>query len=84
MGFEGSAAKIYFGVFDQLILQQRDDFTFRERSRRPPLDNMNSLISFLYTLLTNDVASALEVVGLDPYVGFLHQDRPGRPRSPWT
>jgi CRISPR-associated protein Cas1 len=79
MGFEGSAAKIYFGVFDHLILQQRDDFFFKERSRRPPLDNMNSLISFLYTLLTNDVASALETVGLDPYVGFLHQDRPGRP-----
>jgi CRISP-associated protein Cas1 len=79
MGFEGSAAKIYFGVFDQLILQQREDFTFKERSRRPPLDNLNSLLSFLYTLLTNDVASALEVVGLDPYVGFLHQDRPGRP-----
>lgn len=79
MGFEGSAAKIYFGVFDQLILQQREDFTFKERSRRPPLDNLNSLLSFLYTLLTNDAASALETVGLDPYVGFLHQDRPGRP-----
>lgn len=79
MGFEGSAAKVYFGVFDQLILQQREDFTFKERTRRPPLDNMNSLLSFLYTLLTNEVASALEGVGLDPYVGFLHQDRPGRP-----
>jgi CRISPR-associated protein Cas1 len=79
MGFEGSAAKTYFGVFDQLILQQREDFPFKERSRRTPLDNLNSLLSFLYTLLTNDVASALEVVGLDPYVGFLHQDRPGRP-----
>jgi len=79
MGFEGSAAKIYFGVFDHLILQQREDFSFKERSRRPPLDNLNSLLSFLYTLLTNDAASALEVVGLDPYVGFLHQDRPGRP-----
>jgi CRISPR-associated protein Cas1 len=79
MGFEGSAAKIYFGVFDHLILQQRGDFAFKERSRRPPLDNMNSLLSFLYALLTNEVASALETVGLDPYVGFLHQDRPGRP-----
>lgn len=79
MGFEGSAAKIYFGVFDHLILQQRTDFTFKERTRRPPLDNMNALLSFLYTLLTNEVASALEVVGLDPYVGFLHRDRPGRP-----
>lgn len=79
LGYEGSAAKLYFGVFDHLILQQREAFTFKERSRRPPLDNMNSLLSFLYTLLTNEVASALEVVGLDPYVGFLHQDRPGRP-----
>jgi CRISPR-associated protein Cas1 len=79
MGFEGSAAKIYFGVFDQLILQQREDFIFKERSRRPPLDNINSLLSFLYTLLTNEAVSALEAVGLDPYVGFLHQDRPGRP-----
>ncbi len=79
MGFEGSAAKLYFGVFDQLILQQREAFSFKERSRRPPLDNMNALLSFVYTLLTNDVASALETVGLDPYVGFLHQDRPGRP-----
>jgi len=79
MAFEGSAAKIYFSVFDQLILQQKEDFKFEERTRRPPLDNMNSLLSFLYTLLTNEVASALEAVGLDPYVGFLHQDRPGRP-----
>lgn len=79
MAFEGSAAKIYFSVFGQLILQQRDDFIFRERNRRPPLDNTNSLLSFLYTLLTNEMSSALESVGLDPYVGFLHQDRPGRP-----
>jgi len=79
MGFEGSAAKLYFGDFDQLILQQREDFFFTERSRRPPLDNLNALLSFLYTLLTSEAASALETVGLDPYVGFLHQDRPGRP-----
>lgn len=79
MGFEGSAAKVYFGVFDHLILHQRDAFFFKERSRRPPLDNMNALLSFLYTLLTNETASALETVGLDPYVGFLHRDRPGRP-----
>ncbi len=79
MAFEGSAAKIYFRVFDQLILHQKEDFFFKERSRRPPLDNMNSLLSFFYVLLTNDVASALEGVGLDPYVGFLHADRPGRP-----
>ena len=78
MGVEGSAAKIYFSVFDQLILQQKDEFFFKERSRRPPMDNVNALLSFLYTLLTNEVASALETVGLDPYVGFLHQDRPGR------
>lgn len=79
MGFEGSAAKIYFSVFDHLILQQRDDFSFKERSRRPPMDNINALLSFLYTLLASEAASALETVGLDPYVGFLHQDRPGRP-----
>lgn len=79
MAFEGSAAKMYFRVFDQLILQQKEAFHFTERTRRPPLDNMNSLLSFFYTLLTNDVTSALETVGLDPYVGFLHQDRPGRP-----
>lgn len=79
MGLEGRAAKTYFGVFGQLILQQRDDFQFTTRTRRPPLDNVNSLLSFLYTVLANEVASALEVVGLDPYVGFLHQDRPGRP-----
>ncbi len=79
MAFEGSAAKVYFGVFDHLILQQKEDFHFVERSRRPPLDNMNSLLSFLYSLLTNEVISALETVGLDPYVGFLHTDRPGRP-----
>lgn len=79
MAFEGSAAKIYYNVFDHLILQQRDDFAFKERSRRPPLDNMNSLLSFLYTVLTNETVSALEAVGLDPYVGFLHADRPGRP-----
>ncbi len=79
MAFEGSAAKIYFGVFNQLILQQKDEFRFEERSRRPPLDRMNSLLSFFYALLTNEVVSALETVGLDPYVGFLHTERPGRP-----
>lgn len=79
MGFEGSAAKIYFGVFGQLVLQQRADFPFNGRSRRPPLDNLNALLSFLYTLLVNEASSALEAVGLDPYVGFLHRDRPGRP-----
>ncbi len=78
-GFEGAAAKQYFSVLDNLILQQKEDFSFRGRSRRPPTDKFNALLSFLYTLLTNDVSSALEGVGLDPYVGFLHQDRPGRP-----
>ncbi len=79
MGFEGSSAKLYFSVFDQLILQQKDQFYFKERNRRPPLDNINALLSFAYTLLTSECSSALEAVGLDPYVGFLHQDRPGRP-----
>lgn len=78
-GCEGDAARAYFGVFDHLITAQKEDFFFRERSRRPPLDNMNSVLSFLYTLLAHDVTGALETVGLDPAVGFLHRDRPGRP-----
>jgi len=78
-GWEGDAARTYFNVFDHLILAQKKDFYFHERNRRPPLDNMNALLSFLYTLLTHDVVSALESVGLDPAVGFLHRDRPGRP-----
>ncbi len=78
-GLEGNAAREYFGVFEQMILQQKADFRFDQRSRRPPLDNMNALLSFLYTLLTNEVAAALETVGLDPQMGFLHVDRPGRP-----
>jgi len=78
-GQEGDAANSYFGVFDRLITAQKDAFFFRERSRRPPLDNMNALLSFLYTLLAHDVAAALEGVGLDPQVGFLHAARPGRP-----
>ncbi len=78
-GKEGDAARRYFGVFDHLITAQKADFFFHERSRRPPLDNMNALLSFIYTLLTHDVAAALEGVGLDPAVGFLHRDRPGRP-----
>ncbi len=77
-GYEGAAASIYFGVFDQLILQQKKDFPFHGRNKRPPLDNMNAMLSFVYTLLTNTVASALESVGLDPYVGYLHTERPGR------
>ncbi len=78
-GREGEAAKIYFNVFDSLITKNKNTFFFKERNRRPPLDNVNSLLSFLYTLLAHDVTSALEGVGLDPAVGFLHRDRPGRP-----
>ncbi len=78
-GHEGDAARTYFGVFDHLILAEKEHFFFRGRSRRPPLDNINALLSFFYTLLTHDVASALETVGLDPAVGYLHRERPGRP-----
>lgn len=78
-GMEGDAARRYFGVFDHLIVARKEEFFFHERSRRPPLDNMNALLSFLYTLLVHDIRSALETVGLDPAVGFLHRDRPGRP-----
>ncbi|MFW0859344.1 MAG: type I-C CRISPR-associated endonuclease Cas1c [Dehalococcoidia bacterium] len=78
-GKEGDAARRYFDVFDHLITSQKESFFFHERSRRPPLDNMNALLSFLYTLLVHDVAAALEGVGLDPAVGYLHRDRPGRP-----
>lgn len=78
-GIEGESANNYFGVFDHLIVAQKDDFKFKDRNRRPPLDEVNCLLSFLYTLLTHDVRSALETVGLDSCVGFLHRDRPGRP-----
>jgi len=78
-GVEGEAASIYFGVFDHLIKTGKKDFFFKKRSRRPPLDNINALLSFLYTLLVHDVRSALECVGLDPQAGYLHLDRPGRP-----
>lgn len=78
-GHEGDAARVYFEVFDHLITENKDAFFFRGRSRRPPRDNVNALLSFLYTLLTHDVAAALEGVGLDPAVGYLHRDRPGRP-----
>lgn len=78
LGLEGEAAQRYFDGFDQLVLQQREDFTFTTRSRRPPLDNINALLSFAYTMLARDCAAALEGVGLDPYVGFLHRPRPGR------
>lgn len=78
-GIEGDAARTYFSVFDHLITAQKESFIFKARSRRPPLDKINCLLSFLYTLLVHDIRSALECVGLDPQVGFLHKDRPGRP-----
>lgn len=77
-GIEGEAAQAYFRGFDFLILQQREAFSFTKRTRRPPLDPVNALLSFAYTLLARDCAAALEGVGLDPYVGFLHRSRPGR------
>ena len=77
-GVEGEAATQYFSILDDLTLQQKEQFFFQSRNRRPPMDNVNALISFVYTLLAHDTASALETVGLDPYVGFLHRDRPGR------
>ncbi|WP_048600968.1 type I-C CRISPR-associated endonuclease Cas1c [Rubeoparvulum massiliense] len=77
-GWEGQAALSYNKLFNQMILQQKEDFYFDNRSRRPPLDNANAMLSFAYTLLANDMTSALEGVGLDAYVGFLHRDRPGR------
>lgn len=78
-GIEGTAAREYFEVFGSLVRQQAEDFPFEERNRRPPRDRMNALLSFLYTLVRHDMASALEGAGLDPAVGFLHRDRPGRP-----
>nr|WP_122013348.1 type I-C CRISPR-associated endonuclease Cas1c [Maliibacterium massiliense] len=77
-GVEGNAASMYFSVLDDLILQQKDQFYFRQRTRRPPMDAFNAMLSFCYALLTNDMTSALETVGLDPYIGFMHADRPGR------
>lgn len=77
-GEEGHAANAYFDVFNHLILHQKEDFSFNGRSRRPPKDEVNAMLSFVYTLIANDVAAALESVGLDPYVGFMHTLRPGR------
>jgi CRISPR-associated protein Cas1 len=74
-GVEGDTARQYFGAFDGLITNQKADFSFRERNRRPPLDRVNALLSFVYTLLYHDMRSALESCGLDPAVGFLHRDR---------
>lgn len=77
-GLEGEASSQYFSVFDQLILNQKENFSFEERNRRPPADPVNAMLSFVYTLLSHDCAAALESVGLDSYVGFMHRDRPGR------
>lgn len=77
-GLEGQSAKAYFYIFDQLFTQQREDFSLHSRTKHPPLDPINATLSFLYTVCTNDIASALECVGLDPYIGFFHTLRPGR------
>lgn len=77
-GIEGIAARQYFSVFDHMIRTNKKDFFFRERSRRPPLDNVNALLSFFYSLLAHEIVAACESVGLDPQMGFLHADRPGR------
>ena len=78
IGMEGDAANTYFGVFPNLLLQNREEFPFHGRNKRPPKDAVNALLSFVYTLLAHEAAAALETVGLDPYVGFLHALRPGR------
>lgn len=77
-GIEGDAANRYFDVFPYLILHQKNDFVFAGRSRRPPRDAVNAMLSFVYTLIASDMSAALETVGLDPYIGFLHTLRPGR------
>ncbi len=78
-GIEGECANLYFSVLSELITTPNGNFAFNGRTRRPPLDPVNALLSFLYALLVNDIRSALEAVGLDPQVGFLHRIRPGRP-----
>jgi len=77
-GHEGDAAQLYFSAFDTMIQRDRDAFAFHGRSRRPPLDRINALLSFLYAMLGHDCRSALEGVGFDPQVGLLHADHPGR------
>lgn len=77
-GIEGESAQLYFSVFDNLILRQKEQFSFNGRSKRPPMDKVNALMSFAYSMATGMCASALETVGLDPFVGFMHTDRPGR------
>lgn len=78
IGHEGIASNAYFNVFPELILNQKNDFPFHGRNRRPPKDAVNAMLSFAYTLMANDITAALEAIGLDPYVGFLHTLRPGR------
>lgn len=78
-GYEGQAANIYFGSFNLHLKQQKETFNFVSRSRRPPLDRINCLLSFLYALVRNDCIGALTAVGLDPFVGYLHSERPNRP-----
>lgn len=77
-GIEGEAASVYFSLFDDMILQQKDSFSFKRRVKRPPTDMVNALLSFTYSITVGMCTSSLEAVGLDPYVGFLHTDRPGR------
>ncbi len=77
-GLEGECAARYFSLFDDMILQNKENFFFKSRSRRPPMDNVNAMLSFCYSLLTSICVSALETVGLDPYAGFFHTERPGR------
>lgn len=77
-GIEGDSAEAYFSAFDELIVSQKEHFVFNGRNRRPPLNNVNAMLSYAYTLLYHDMISALETIGLDPAVGFLHRDRPGR------
>ncbi len=78
-GMEGDAAKIYFSALNNLILRNKDVFNISGRNRRPPRDPINALMSFFYSVLTNEVRSSLLNMGLDPYVGYMHTDRPGRP-----
>ena len=78
-GAEGLAAQVYFSVFALVLKQQREEFSFVNRSRRPPRDRINCLLSFLYALIRHDCITALTMVGLDPFVGFLHTERPNRP-----
>lgn len=77
-GLEGVGATAYFGALNTMILREKEHFFFNGRNRRPPLDPVNAMLSFAYSLLANACTAALESVGLDSYVGFLHRDRPGR------